>query len=102
MNDNNDSKRQRINLESLPSFGGVEKIDRKKKEEINNKEKEEERKRVENISCPCCGIKDKEHVVKHKDGGNPVFGSKEPHPISDEYYVCNNCGNMFKDIWKNG
>ena len=73
-----------------------ERIDAKNKAYIEAKEKEEAR--IALITCPSCKSTDKEHIIKSDSNG--VCGPGYHSWIIDEYFVCNNCGTMFKDLSK--
>jgi transposase-like protein len=76
--------------------------DRKKQIESAQKkwdaEYKKEQKRIENLFCPCCKSKEKSHVLKSTSNG--VFGPGYHSTVTDDYYVCMNCGAHYSDIKK--
>lgn len=68
--------------------------ERKKKEEIEEREKE----RIVLIKCPSCESTMKRHIVKREDNG--IIGPGHRSWVVDEYFVCLECGTMFKDLNK--
>jgi hypothetical protein len=73
-----------------------DRIDRKNKEYLETKEKEEAR--IALIECPSCKSTDKEHIIESNSNG--IIGPGYSSWVTNEYFVCNNCGTMFKDISK--
>jgi transposase-like protein len=73
-----------------------ERIDAKNKAFREAKEAEEQR--IAAIQCPTCKSTDKEHIIKSDSNG--VCGPGYHSWIIDEYFVCNECGTMFKDLSK--
>ena len=74
-----------------------EKALKKRQDEIDAEKKIEE-DRIKKIKCPSCKSVSKQHVEKRKDNG--IYGPGFSSWIVDEYYVCNKCGTMFKDMVK--
>ena len=70
----------------------------KAEEEAKEKARKEEEERIKKIKCPSCKSISKEHVVKSENNG--IFGSGYSSWVIDEYFVCNKCGTMFKDLFK--
>jgi len=70
---------------------------KKESDRIENARKEEQN-RINKLECPSCKSTDKEHIVK--SGSNEVCGPGYHSWVIDEYFVCNDCGTMFKDISK--
>ena len=64
------------------------------KEEARKKEEE----RIDKLPCPVCKSMDKAHIVK--SGSNDIIGPGYRSWVIDEYYVCNECGVMFRDLVK--
>ena len=60
-----------------------------------DRKNEIETKRLENLSCPCCNSKKKQHVVKSKNNG--VIGPGFHSWVTDDYYVCLDCGVHYSD-----
>ena len=58
----------------------------------------EEEERIGKIICPSCKSTSKEHIVKSE--GNDIYGPGYRSWIIDEYYVCKECGTMYKDLNK--
>jgi transposase-like protein len=73
-----------------------ERIDAKNKAFREAKEKEDTR--IALIECPSCKSTNKEHIIKRDSNG--VCGPGYHSWIIDEYFVCNECGTMFKDLSK--
>lgn len=74
---------------------------RKRMEEKTRLEEEARKKeenRIKKIKCPSCKSTSKNHVVKRNDNG--IFGPGYSSWVVDEYFVCNKCGTMFKDMEK--
>jgi transposase-like protein len=71
---------------------------RREKEEAKEKTRKEEEDRIKKIKCPSCKSTKKEHKVKRSDNG--IYGPGFSSWIVDEYYVCQKCGTMFKDLNK--
>jgi len=67
--------------------------DKKKKEEL---EEQIENTRIANLKCPVCKSDKKHHVIKKNNNGKygPGYSSWE----IENYFVCLNCGVMFKDL----
>ncbi len=61
-------------------------------------DKKNEEARINKIQCPSCKSNDKEHIVKGDNNG--IFGPGYRSWIIEEYYVCQSCGTMFKDLTK--
>jgi len=61
-------------------------------------EEKEEQERIDKLKCPSCKSTDKEHIIKSNSNG--IIGPGYHSWLIDEYFVCNNCGIMFKDISK--
>ena len=70
----------------------------REKERLENEARKQEEERIKNIKCPSCQNTDKAHIVKRNDNG--IFGPGYSSWVVDEYYVCNKCGTMFKDMEK--
>ena len=91
------------NAKRLEIDWGKQERDRKKREEEIRRRKEKQRKqeeiRIKNMECPVCKSKKKEHIVKNESNGimGPGFHSWE----IDNYYICLDCGVMYKDLKKN-
>lgn len=56
----------------------------------------EEQDRINDMECPLCKSKDKNHIVKYVSNG--VFGPGYHSKVTDDYYVCNSCGIHFSDL----
>ena len=72
--------------------------EKRKKEEAAKRAIAREERRVKNMKCPVCQSTKKEHVVKTDNNG--VFGPGGHSWVTEEYYVCKNCGAMYKDLKK--
>jgi transposase-like protein len=57
-----------------------------------------EETRIKKIKCPSCKSTSKNHIVKRNDNG--IIGPGYSSWVIDEYFVCNKCGTMFKDMEK--
>lgn len=57
-----------------------------------------EQKRIDNIKCPSCKSTNKKHVIKSESNG--IFGPGYRSWVTEEYFVCLECGTMFKDLEK--
>ena len=80
-----------------------ERKENKKLEKENLKKKEEENKklekeRIDNLGCPLCKSKEKK-IVKYSES-NGVCGSGYYSNIIFEFYICQNCGIVYKDLNK--
>ena len=64
--------------------------------EVKEKARKKEEERIEKLCCPLCGSTKKLHIVK--SGSNDIIGPGYRSWIVDEYYVCEKCGIMFRDI----
>lgn len=73
-----------------------ERIEKKNKTYRETKEKEEER--ISAIQCPSCKSTDKKHIVKRNN--NSIVGPGYSSWIVEEHFECNECGTMYKDIFK--
>jgi transposase-like protein len=58
-----------------------------------------EHERIGKLKCPSCDSTMKEHIVKSDNNG--VFGPGYRSWVRDEYFVCLECGTMYKDLNKN-
>jgi len=67
-------------------------------EEAKIKALKEEHERIGKLKCPSCDSTMKEHIVKSDNNG--VFGPGYRSWVRDEYFVCLECGTMYKDINK--
>jgi len=70
----------------------------REKEEAEMAARKVEEDRIKKIKCPSCKSTNKNHVVKRNDNG--IFGPGYASWVVDEYFVCNKCGTMFKDMEK--
>ena len=55
-----------------------------------------EEERIAKLACPLCGSIEKLHIIK--SGSNDIIGPGYRSWIVDEYYVCEKCGIMFRDL----
>lgn len=83
-----------LNVEPIESFDYNEILQDKQ----GTKKRIEEKERISNIKCPVCKSTNKKHIVRSENNG--VFGPGYSSWIVDDYFVCQNCGVMFKDIKK--
>jgi transposase-like protein len=70
----------------------------REKARLEEEARKKEADRIKKIKCPSCKSTSKNHVVKRNDNG--IFGPGYASWIIDEYFVCNKCGTMFKDMEK--
>jgi transposase-like protein len=72
--------------------------ERKRDAKIAEEKAKKEKERLSNIKCPLCKSKNKNHVVKSENNGvmGPGYSSWE----TENYYVCLDCGIMYKDLEK--
>jgi len=70
----------------------------REKEEAEELARKTEASRIAKIKCPSCKSTSKEHVQKRDDNG--IIGPGYSSWLIDEYFVCNKCGTMFKDMEK--
>ena len=68
--------------------------ERKAEEEAQLKEQ----KRINGLECPSCKSTNKKHVVKRND--NVIIGPGYSSWVIEEYFVCKECGIMYKDLTK--
>jgi C4-type Zn-finger protein len=61
-------------------------------------EKTNQDNKIHNVTCPVCKSKNNEHIIKRNNNG--VFGRGFRSWIIDDYFVCENCGVIFKKIEK--
>lgn len=70
--------------------------------ERDKQQKEEhirqEQQRITDLQCPACKSTNKNHHEKRNDNG--IIGPGYSSWIIEEYYVCKECGCMFKDLNK--
>lgn len=66
--------------------------------EAKEKAKKIEQERIDNIKCPSCKSTSKKHIVKTDSNG--IIGPGYCSWIIEEYFVCKECGTMYKDINK--
>lgn len=76
------------------NYEEYEKLEAAKQKEAERLEK----LRIDKIKCPSCGSTNKEHVVKRED--NRIIGPGFRSWITDEYFVCKDCGTRYEDITK--
>ena len=70
----------------------------KAEREAKEKVRKEEEDRIKKIKCPSCKSTSKEHIEKRENNG--IIGPGYSSWIIDEYFVCKECGTMFKDLNK--
>jgi hypothetical protein len=75
--------------------------ERWQKNEQLRKEREAEAKKIEkervnNISCPVCHHKSKDHHIKYKSNG--IIGPGHKSVIVESYLICLNCGVHYSDV----
>lgn len=70
----------------------------REKARLEEEARKVEETRIKKIKCPSCKSVSKNHVVKRNDNG--IYGPGYASWIVDEYFVCNKCGTMFKDMEK--
>jgi transposase-like protein len=70
----------------------------KKKEEARKEAQRIEQERIDKICCPSCKSTNKKHVVKSDSNG--VCGPGYSSWITDEYFVCKDCGTRYEDLKK--
>jgi len=83
-------------LESINNFDYDKFLNDQK--ELERLEKEKEQERINQMKCPSCKSSFKEHVIKSESNG--VFGPGYYSHVTEEYYVCKECGIMYKDLNK--
>jgi transposase-like protein len=66
--------------------------------EFEKDKQEKEEQRINKIECPSCQSTNKKHIVKRNNNG--VFGPGFSSWITDEYFVCKDCGTRFEDLTK--
>ena len=57
-----------------------------------------ENERISSIQCPSCKSTDKKHIIKRNNNG--IMGPGFRSWIVEEHFECNECGTMYKDIFK--
>jgi C4-type Zn-finger protein len=94
-----DPKKLEIDLEAIKNLppDWYEKA-MKEEQDIKDAERKIEKERIQKIKCPSCKSTSKEHIQNCDNNG--VIGPGYSSWVIDEYYVCNKCGIMFKDISK--
>ena len=75
-------------------YDNIQKI----KEDARKEAQRIEKERIDKIKCPSCKSTDKKHVVKRDSNG--VCGPGYATWITDEYFVCKDCGTRFEDLTK--
>ena len=66
------------------------------KARLEEEARKAEETRIKKIKCPSCKSTSKNHIVKRNDNG--IIGPGYSSWVIDEYFVCNKCGTMFKDM----
>jgi len=70
----------------------------KEQQEKENLARKAEQQRVNKLKCPvCCSTKKAFHSKGHD---NNIYGPGYHYTETDSYYVCQECGIMFKDLNK--
>lgn len=77
--------------------GAYEESQRRNAEALKEQERIE-KERIDAIPCPSCGSTNKKHVVKRDSNG--ICGPGYSSWITDEYFVCKECGTRFEDLTK--
>lgn len=67
-------------------------------EELYNAQMKEEEERIFNLCCPLCKSNDKYLHIDYSTNG--VYGPGSSSRVTNEYYICNECGILFKDLHK--
>lgn len=70
----------------------------KEKEETKERIRQAEQGKLDKMKCPVCGSTNKEHVVKTNNNG--VFGPGYHSWVTEDYFVCKDCGVMYKQVKK--
>ena len=71
----------------------------KRKRDEEQKAREKEERRIADLKCPSCKSKNKKYFERRDSNG--IIGPGYRSWIVDAYYVCQDCGTMFKDLQKN-
>jgi len=67
-------------------------------EELYNAQMKEEFERISNLCCPLCKSLDKYLHIDYSTSG--IYGPGGSSKIHNEYYICNECGILFRDLKK--
>lgn len=62
------------------------------------KETKQEYQRIEKLECPACKSKKKKYHCERNSNG--IYGPGHHSFITNEYYICENCGVHYSDINK--
>lgn len=68
----------------------------KERKKANERVQKLEEGKLNDVKCPVCKSTNKKHVVHRENNG--VLGSGYASWITDDYFVCQDCGVMFKNI----
>ena len=71
---------------------------RKKQEEQKEINKQLELERINNMICPVCKSTNKQHIIKSKSNG--ILGPGHYSTITDNYFICKDCGVHYSDLNK--
>ena len=61
-------------------------------------EMKEESERISNLCCPLCKSNNKQLHIDYSSNG--IYGPGSYSKVNSEYYICNECGILFKDLKK--
>jgi transposase-like protein len=67
-------------------------------QELYELEVKEENMRISNLCCPLCKSNNKHLHIDYSSNG--IYGPGSSSRIINEYYICNECGILFKDLKK--
>ena len=70
----------------------------KEKQEARKEAERIEQERIDHIRCPSCQSNNKKHVVKRDSNG--IIGPGYASWVTDEYFVCKECGTRYEDLAK--
>jgi len=61
-------------------------------------EMKEESERISNLCCPLCKSNNKHLHIDYSSNG--IYGPGSSSRIINEYYICNECGILYRDLKK--
>ena len=91
-------KEGRVTYTDAPDFYADYEKREKEKQEARKEAERIEQERIDHIRCPSCQSNNKKHVVKRDSNG--VCGPGYASWITDEYFVCKDCGTRYEDLTK--
>ena len=91
-------KEGRVTTVPMFDYNGAYEESQKRNAEAKKELERIEQERIDHIRCPSCQSNNKKHVVKRDSNG--VCGPGYASWITDEYFVCKECGTRYEDLAK--